>query len=57
MASLLVRGAGGAAPVLFLTARDAVADRATAPGWSRTVTVAEAAAFHAYQRGARDYEP
>jgi hypothetical protein len=37
--------------------RDAVADRAPGPGWSRTVTVAEAAAFHAYQRGARDYEP
>jgi hypothetical protein len=37
--------------------RDVVADRAPAPGWSRTVTVAEAAAFHAYQRGARDYEP
>jgi hypothetical protein len=37
--------------------RDVVAERASSPGWPRTVSVAEAAAFHAYQRGATDYEP
>jgi hypothetical protein len=37
--------------------RDVVAERAPSPGWPRTVSVAEAAAFHAYQRGATDYEP
>jgi hypothetical protein len=37
--------------------RDVVAERAASPGWPRTVSVAEAAAFYAYQRGATDYEP
>ena len=37
--------------------RDVVAERVPSPGWPRTVSVAEAAAFHAYQRGATDYEP
>jgi len=38
-------------------ARDVVAERAPFPGWVRTVSDAEAAAFHVYQRGATDYEP
>jgi hypothetical protein len=38
-------------------ARDAVAERAPAPGWPRTLAVVEAEAFHRYQRGAVDYEP
>jgi hypothetical protein len=37
--------------------RDVVAERAPFPGWPRTVSDAEAAAFHVYQRGATDYEP
>ena len=37
--------------------REAVADRAAAPGWPRTVTLAADAAFHLYQRGAADYAP
>jgi hypothetical protein len=37
--------------------RDVIAERAPTPGWPRTVAIAEAAAFHAYQRGAADYEP
>jgi hypothetical protein len=36
-------------------ARDVVGERAPFPGWVRTVSDAEAAAFHAYQRGATDY--
>jgi len=38
-------------------ARELVEERAEAPGWSRELTTALAAAFHAYQRGALDYEP
>lgn len=38
-------------------ARDLVEQRAEAPGWARDLTTALAAAFHAYQRGALDYEP
>jgi hypothetical protein len=38
-------------------ARDAVAEAAEAPGWERTLSVATDAAFHAYARGAVDYEP
>ena len=38
-------------------AREAVADRAPAPGWARTVALAGDAAFHLYARGAVDYEP
>jgi hypothetical protein len=37
--------------------RPAVADRAPAPGWPRTLSVVEGAAFHAYSRGAEDYRP
>lgn len=37
--------------------RDVVAERAPAPGWPRTLSLVEAAAFHRYARGAQDYEP
>ena len=37
--------------------RDAVAERAPAPGWPRTLSVVEGEAFHRYQRGAVDYVP
>lgn len=37
--------------------RDAVAERAAAPGWPRTLSIVEGAAFHLYSRGATDYEP
>jgi hypothetical protein len=37
--------------------RAAVAERAPAPGWPRTLSLVEAAAFHEYSRGAQDYEP
>jgi len=37
--------------------RDAVGDRAPAPGWPRTLAVVEGEAFYRYQRGAVDYEP
>jgi hypothetical protein len=37
--------------------RDAVAEQAAAPGWPRTLSLVEAAAFHQYSRGAQDYEP
>jgi hypothetical protein len=37
--------------------RDAVAERAPAPGWVRTLSVVEGEAFRRYQRGAVDYEP
>jgi alcohol dehydrogenase class IV len=33
-----------------------LAEQAT-PGWPRTLTLVEAAAFHLYARGAVDYEP
>jgi hypothetical protein len=38
-------------------AREAVAERAPAPGWPRTLTVVEGEAFHRYQLGAVDYVP
>jgi hypothetical protein len=38
-------------------AREAVAERAPAPGWPATLTLVEDAAFHVYQRGALDYRP
>jgi hypothetical protein len=38
-------------------ARDAISERAAAPGWPRTLTVVEGAAFHSYARGAVDYVP
>ena len=37
--------------------RAAVAERAPVPGWPRTLSLVEAAAFHVYARGAVDYEP
>lgn len=37
--------------------RDAVAEHAPAPGWPRTLSLVEAAAFHVYARGAQDYGP
>jgi hypothetical protein len=37
--------------------RDAVEDRAGSPGWPRTVSLVQDAAFHLYQRGAIDYTP
>jgi hypothetical protein len=37
--------------------RDVVAERAPRPGWPRTLSIVEAAAFHQYARGAVDYEP
>jgi hypothetical protein len=37
--------------------RDAVAARAPLPGWPRTVTMVQDAAFHRYARGATDYRP
>jgi hypothetical protein len=38
-------------------ARDAISERAPAPGWPRTLSVVEGAAFHLYARGAVDYRP
>jgi hypothetical protein len=38
-------------------AREAAAAATHAPGWERTLAVATDAAFHAYARGAVDYEP
>ncbi len=35
----------------------AVSERAPAPGWPRTLSVVEGAAFHLYARGAADYAP
>ena len=37
--------------------RAAVAEQAPAPGWPRTLSLVEAAAFHLYARGAQDYQP
>jgi hypothetical protein len=37
--------------------REIVSQRAPAPGWPRTLSLVEAAAFHVYARGAVDYEP
>ena len=37
--------------------RAAVAEHSPAPGWPRTLSLVEAAAFHEYARGAQDYEP
>jgi hypothetical protein len=38
-------------------ARDAVSELADTPGWPRTLTIVQDAAFHLYQRGAVDYAP
>ena len=37
--------------------RAVVAEQAPAPGWPRTLSLVEAAAFHLYSRGAQDYLP
>lgn len=37
--------------------REAVQEAAPGPGWPRTLSVVEGAAFHAYARGATDYTP
>ena len=34
-----------------------MAEHSPAPGWPRTLSLVEAAAFHEYARGAQDYEP
>jgi hypothetical protein len=38
-------------------AREAVAQRAAAPGWPQTLAFVGDAAFHLYSRGAVDYRP
>jgi ferric-dicitrate binding protein FerR (iron transport regulator) len=38
-------------------ARELLEERATVAGWARDLAVVLAAAFHAYARGALDYEP
>jgi hypothetical protein len=38
-------------------ARVAIGDRAPFPGWPRSITTIEEAAFHRYSRGATDYTP
>jgi hypothetical protein len=37
--------------------RDVVEERAPGPGWPRTLSLVQDAAFHVYQRGAVDYAP
>ncbi len=37
--------------------RAVVSEQAPAPGWPRTLSLVEAAAFHLYARGAQDYTP
>jgi alcohol dehydrogenase class IV len=37
--------------------REAVSERAATPGWPRTLSIVEDAAFYLYQRGAVDYRP
>jgi hypothetical protein len=37
--------------------RHVVSKHAALPGWPRTLSLVEAAAFHVYSRGAVDYEP
>ena len=37
--------------------RVVVAAEAPAPGWPRTLSLVEAAAFHLYARGAQDFRP
>lgn len=37
--------------------RAVVAEQAPSPGWPRTLSLVEAAAFHLYSRGAQDYLP
>ncbi len=37
--------------------RDVVEEHAATPGWARTLSIVQDAAFHLYQRGAVDYAP
>ncbi len=37
--------------------RGVVSERAPTPGWPRTLSIVEGAAFHVYSRSAQDYEP
>ena len=37
--------------------RETVSQRASTPGWPRTLSEVEGAAFHLYSRGAVDYSP
>jgi len=37
--------------------REAIAEASPGPGWTRTLSTVEAAAFHVYARGAVDYSP
>jgi hypothetical protein len=37
--------------------RDVVEERAATPGWPRTLSLVQDAAFYLYQRGAVDYSP
>jgi hypothetical protein len=61
----LRRRVGGTYTLRELADEYAVADRwarhvlseQSAPGWPRTLTLVEGAAFHLYARGAVDYEP
>ena len=38
-------------------ARDVISEHAATPGWPRTLSMVEDAAFYLYQRGAVDYSP
>lgn len=40
-----------------LWVHDVVEERAATPGWPRTLSIVQDAAFHLYQRGALDYTP
>lgn len=40
-----------------LWVREAIAERAAAPGWPATLTLVIDEAFHRYSRGATDFEP
>ncbi len=66
VAAELRRRVGGVFTLRELTAaydrseewsRAVVSEQAPAPGWPRTLSVVEAAAFHLYARGAQDYTP
>ena len=37
--------------------REAIGEHAPSPGWVRTASIVESAAFHLYSRGAVDYRP
>jgi len=66
VAAELRRRVGGVFTLRELTAayaradewsRAVVSEQAPAPGWPRTLSLVEAAAFHLYARGAQDYAP